>query len=538
MTKSDGASGQTPEPAAPPQAEPVRGTLFAGLSFGAASFLATTAVGVFTSIFIARLYGVTVVGQFALVYAPVLAAWLLSTVREQPALQREAAVLRPRDPRVTGLFAAVFTFSSALTVVVSVIAGVITYFLFNGPIHQPDLFIPAVASLIGYTLFTNTCMNFDSIFIAFRDGRQLFWLRMHQAVVYLVLIVGARFFSASVWSLVIATAASWLFPCVHRVFAVRKWIRLVVPIAQVRAGFEALPEMLRFGLKLTPGGLLVGACDQMGTWVLGSLSSIAAVGAYNRAWFISQRFLEARQRLSEILFPTLVERRGTRDHEGHDRALVDSLRYTTAFLLLFAAVGGGASSSIMDVFGPGFGRASTALVFLLLVPVATTMVSVLSQGLIAGNRPVATSVTSAVRLLVTFPAVLILTHRVGITGTAVGMALGSAAQLACQLMLAQRDVWRLLPKWWPRRQICGQVIAYVAGFAVARATIVMLPGYAGLALALVLGTLGYFAVMVTVGGLLPRDRIRIAMAQSAVASSLGPLRGRVVGRSALTVNRP
>ena len=159
---------------------PSRGTLSAGLSFGAASFLAGTVAGMFTSVFIARLYGVKVVGEFALVYAPVLAVWLLSTVREQPALQREVAVLPPRHPRVTGLFAAIFTFSSALTVAVTGIATAVVYFLFHGPIGHPDLFMPALASLVGYTILTNTCINFDSIFVAFRDGRNLFWLRIHQ----------------------------------------------------------------------------------------------------------------------------------------------------------------------------------------------------------------------------------------------------------------------------------------------------------------------------------------------------------------------
>ena len=166
-----------------------RGSLTAGLSFGAASFLGTTMVTLFTSVFIARLYGVNVVGRFALVYAPVAAVSLLSTVREQPALQREVALLPPRHPRATGLFMAVFAFSSALTVVVAAIGVLITYFLFRGPINHPALFMPALVSMAGYTVFTNTCMNLDSIFVAYRDGRQLFVLRLHQAVLYLVLVV-------------------------------------------------------------------------------------------------------------------------------------------------------------------------------------------------------------------------------------------------------------------------------------------------------------------------------------------------------------
>jgi O-antigen/teichoic acid export membrane protein len=505
---------------------PTRASLSSGLSFGALSFLSTAAVGLITSVFIARLYGVRVVGQFALVLAPVGAVWLLSTVREQPALVREAAILPPRSPRVTGLFLAVFAFSTALTMVVSAIGVIVVYFIFHGPIRHPELFLPAVASLAAYTLFTNTCVNFDSIFAAFRDGRGLFWLRLHQALLYLVLIVGGRIISRSVWVLVVATAASWLFPCIHRVVRVRKWMKLIVPAAEMKAGFAALPEMLRFGLKLTPGGLLWGASDQIGTWVLGSVSSIAAVGAFNRAWLLSQRFSEAPLRLSELLFPTLVERHGNNDRVGFDRALMDSLRYATVFLLLFAAVGGGSANAIMSVFGPGFTRASMALEFLLLVPAALTMVTVLSQALIASDRPLATSVAAAVRMITTVPCVVILTQQLGITGAALGMLLGALAQLAFQLGFAQREVIRLLSALWPARQMLGQVVAYSAGFVSARATISLLPGYVGLSAAIAVGSAAYLSAIVIIGGLLPRDRQRLSVARGRLGPALLPPRHR------------
>jgi O-antigen/teichoic acid export membrane protein len=492
--------------------ERARGTLSAGIGLGAVSFLGTTVVGMITSVFIARLYGVTVVGQFALVFAPVSAVWLLSTVREQPALQREAAVLPPRHPRVTGLFIAVFTFSTGLTVAVAAIGAVITYFLFHGPINQPELFVPSLVTLAGYTLLTNTCVNFDSIFVAFRDARGLFWLRLHQVMLYLVLVIALRPVSGSVWSLVVATTASWSLPCIQRLVWARRWMTVRISRAEVRSGFGALPEMLRFGLKLTPGTVLWGACDQIGTWVLGAVSSVAAVGAYNRAWFLSTRLLDARQRLSEMLFPTLVERRGSGDSEGFERALIDSLRYATAFMLLFAGPGGGAADSIMAVFGPGFASASTALAILLLVPVSTTMVVVLSQSLIATDRPLATSVSAAIRLVATFVPVVILAKSMGITGAAIGMAIGGAVQLVAQLAFVQRDVLRLFRSWWPLRQILAQVLAYCAGFAVARAIEIALPGFIGLVIALTVGVVAYLAVLVGAGALAPRDvsRIRIA----------------------------
>jgi tetratricopeptide (TPR) repeat protein len=106
--------------------------------------------------------------------------------------------------------------------------------------------------------------------------------------------------------------------------------------------------------------------------------------------------------------------------------------------------------------------------------------------------------------------VLILTHTMGITGTALGMALGGAAQVVCQLVFVQREVLRLFPIWWPPRQMLGQVAAYAAGFAVPRLLLSVIPGYAGVAVALVAGTLVYGLVLAAVG-LLPRDRARARM---------------------------
>jgi Tfp pilus assembly protein PilF len=175
----------------------------------------------------------------------------------------------------------------------------------------------------------------------------------------------------------------------------------------------------------------------------------------------------------------------------------------------------------MAVFGPGFTSASPALAILLLVPVSTTMVVVLSQSLIATDRPLATSTSAAIRLIATLIPVLILTRSMGITGTAIGMAVGGAVQLVGQLALVQRDVVRLFRSWWPLRQMLAQALAYCAGFAAARGVVTALPGFAGLVIALGLGVAAYLACLVGAGGLTYRDRRRIASAWSAFRARAG-----------------
>src|SRR4051812_40098621 len=100
----------------------------AGFLFGIVSFGAVALLGMVSTIATARVFGVVVIGQFALAYAPTGVVWFLSSIREQAALVRELATLPPRAPRVTALFVAVFSLSTAMTAVASLIAIIATWF--------------------------------------------------------------------------------------------------------------------------------------------------------------------------------------------------------------------------------------------------------------------------------------------------------------------------------------------------------------------------------------------------------------------------
>src|ERR1700749_3048139 len=193
-----------------------RGSYRAGFFFGALSFLVSVGLGFISTIITARLYGVEVIGQFALVGAPVAAMWTLSSVKEQQALIKELTRLEPRAPRVTQLFAAVFTFSFALTVVVAILDALACLFLFPGPLHAPELLTPALVSIAGLTLILNTGWNLDSVLSAFVAGRKLFWVRLNELIGFLVIATGIGLFWRSVWGLVIATIGAALTALVQR----------------------------------------------------------------------------------------------------------------------------------------------------------------------------------------------------------------------------------------------------------------------------------------------------------------------------------
>jgi O-antigen/teichoic acid export membrane protein len=484
----------------------------AGLSFSLAGFVVIGTISLLTSILSARLYGITVIGQAALALAPVTIVTLLSTVREQPAMVRELAKLEPRHPRVTGVSLAVFLFSFTLTTVVTALGLVVCDFVFHGPLHNPRLLAPAAVALCGYLLVINTCWCIDGVLGAFRAGRELFTVRLHQAVVYGVLLVVFTFFDHSVWGLVLAFLGSWSTALVHRLLLLRRVIRWRVPLAEVRAGFHILREIIAFGLQLTPGFLSSGVSEASGTWILGATGTVDMVGAYSRAWNIASRLTELNWRITEMLLPTLVQRRTAGDTEGFNRVLVDSLRYASFGLLLPAAVGGGAADGVMHVFGAGFGSAATALRWLLLVPLMQTVISIQGAAMMASNRPLVTSWLGIVRLTITLIAGVGLTLAFGIVGMAIAMAAGVFVAFLAYTAIV-RVVLRIpLLTLWGYREMAGLLAAYGAGFATADLIQSRLPGTPGLAAALLIGAFAYALVGIAVGGTIERDRDRLRSA--------------------------
>lgn len=506
-----------------------KGSYSEGVAFELLSFLFVLVVGVGTSIAVARLYGIVVIGEYALVYGALIALIIFSSVREQAAFVRRIAVLEPRDPRVTGLWLATFCFSVALTVPIAGVVLGLTWLLFDGPIGRPDLFVPA-AVMVGFGVAVyNTSWNLDRVLTGFRAGRALLWLRVGQVLLTAVCSITAGVVWGTTMALVLAEVLSWVPILVWRVAVVRRYMRLVVPWHEIREGFRALPEIIGFGLKLTPGTLSEAALSEAGAWIVGVLAPIGAVGAYARMWQLARRMLDLRARVGEMLFPTLVERRERGDLAGADRALVDSVRYVLSGLMLVAAAGGGAALGVTALFGPGFDQGATALVLLLLVAPLAIVSHVQFQAMWALDRPLTSSAIAILRMAVGLPLMVLLTWQVGITGTALGQLVGYLVGFAVISVWTVRALSQPLLSLFSLRQMAGIAVGYGVGFAAAHAVDAQLGGPGGLALALLAGSAAYAAALLLVGGVAPRDRDRarrlvrrLTPARGSAAAALEP----------------
>src|SRR5581483_11539567 len=97
--------------------------------------------------------------------------------------------------------------------------------------------------------------------------------------------------------------------------------------------------------------------------------------------------------------------------------------------------------------------------------------------------------------------------RFGIVGPAVGLVAGAGVEVALQYRLVRQFLGYGLHQWWPKRAAWAVGGAYLAGFLASRAVVKEIPGASGIVAALLAGTAVY-SVVIALGAILPRDRIR------------------------------
>ncbi len=218
-------------------------------------------------------------------------------------------------------------------------------------------------------------------------------------------------------------------------------------------------------------------------------------------------------RISEVLYPTLVGRHSKGDGEGFDRALVDSIRYEMIGMLLIAATIGGAAEAVLEVFGPGFSRATTALALLALYPAMASITVTQTQALWATNRPGLTSLIALARVTVTVALLIALTAPLGINGPAIALLAGYLTVILLSAIALRRSLTQPLRVRWPLRERLALAAAYVSGFGAAhfvdqatRSTVGLLPR---ILVSLLAGTAAYATVFVACDGINIRDRDRL-----------------------------
>jgi O-antigen/teichoic acid export membrane protein len=369
-----------------------------------------TAVGsILTAVIASRLYGITVVGEFALVIAPWAVLVRISTIAEHLGFMRVAAVLPVRSRPLGALFAALLRFSTALTFATSILTSVVTALLYNGPIHRPHLVMPAIVLVFGYLLFDNVGWNLDTLLTSTRQHLALFYARISQSLAILAMTWVLAFHLRNVWGLTLATLFGYFFPFVVRVPAALKVLPKKLSPEDHHEARQEFRKLLHFSKDFIPNSWMAGISGQSPTLVLGAYGSDAQLGVFSRAAGVTGRLQDIVFRMGANVVTYL-----SRAHaESRERFVSLSRRTITLTLLaigLPVTILFGSARAVLQVFGTDFtsGRSSLRVlaVAVLLSSICSAMTAVV---VVSVNRATILAWSGAgtqlVGVLVSFPLV-------------------------------------------------------------------------------------------------------------------------------------
>jgi O-antigen/teichoic acid export membrane protein len=420
-----------------------------GLKYSAYDTVTSLILGLVSAIATARVFGATVIGAFALASLLTGSLHMVSNVREQGGLVRELTRHAPRAPESRALLWLVLGFSVLITVAVLLPFGVLAVFLLREVFEQPDLVAPFAVLVASYVLLDNTSFNLEAPLVAYRDGRSLWITRMG---ITTTMIAGALACAAlderSLWALVAITVAASAVGLAIRLLAVHRLTGLRTSRGRIRGVRSRLRPIVWFGIRQAPLNYTESAIEYTDTAVLGATVPLATVGAYNRAYTLYQRASQVPIALGRLYFPTLT----ALFHRGEREAMVSVYRLSTRYLTLLLLPGAtwvaASAPAILDLFGPGFNEASTALSILMLAVVVRSYDKTSGGLLAACDRPGIVSVISVGTAVLNVGLCLALIPPLELTGAALANGgswlLGAAISLALAAGEARRSVWQML----------------------------------------------------------------------------------------------
>jgi O-antigen/teichoic acid export membrane protein len=200
--------------------------------------------------------------------------------------------------------------------------------------------------------------------------------------------------------------------------------------------------------------------------------------------------------VSEILFPTLVQRHRAGDTAGFCQVLSKTIRVSGIVILLPAAIGAGAAAGILNIFGPGFSEVSGAFAILLFAYGLGVAAMGIGQALMAAGRPHLLSVIGVTRAVV--GVVLLIPGAIigGTIGAALALLIAVVAEAALGSFYLVRLVGRSsLPSF---RHILGVTVASALAFAASRVVDVNTTTFGGTLVAMAAGSVVYIVAVVPV----------------------------------------
>jgi O-antigen/teichoic acid export membrane protein len=461
--------------------------LATGVRLANVAIVITFVLGLASAIITSRLYGPVPLGEFTLVFTPVILVIQFSTVSEQLGLIQELTRHRPRSREGSGVFLVTFALSNVLTVLAAgvVLIAARVYF---GQTDHAYLFAPAVVMVLAYVFIDNLAWNLDSLFSAHRAVEVQFVARVAQTTAILVITPLMALLGRTVWELVFATILASAVGLLVRLARVSRYTLLRPRDADVVYGRSKLGGIVRFGLAALPSTVSMVIASQSTVWILGAVATTATVGAWGRAMNLAGKMNEVPFRVAQVYYPTQLRHAEANDHAGIIATFSETLRLSFVPLVALSAAAAGSAAGIMAVFGEGFGSASGALAVLLIAALFFFLDVLIGATLTAMGFPGIVSVASVCSMVVTLALVWPLSDAHGATGAAFAVWIGQLVAVVAKSYALRRRL-HLRPSLAQNAKptvavlcaaLCAFTVAHVIGSWSIAIPVTMAAGTAGL----------------------------------------------------------
>jgi O-antigen/teichoic acid export membrane protein len=253
-------------------------------------------------------------------------------------------------------------------------------------------------------------------------------------------------------------------------------LRSKLDVADVRLQPDAtVPSMLRFSLPIAGSSLLTVLVMQADVLLLGTFVNrapgvtVESFGVFCAAAQVAGGLRKVRQVFDPIFAPVVATRAMSSQRASLRETVAGPGRWVLAAQLPIVAAMILAAGPIMSIYGPGF-RSGAVWLALLAIAHGTNAFAGLVETLLMIARPALNLVNAALTVAVQLAAGLLLIPRFGVTGAAIAMCLGFAAQGVARFA----EVKHVFGWTWPWRSLVRPIAA--ATVAAGPAVAARLPG--------------------------------------------------------------
>jgi len=426
-------------------------------------------LGLASAILLARVFGATTLGAFAIASLLTGSFGLVANVRQQGGLVRELTRHEPGSPESRALLWVTLVFSAGLMALLFAPFGALAIVLLNSAFDRPELVGPFLLLAAGFLVLDNTSFNLTAPLAAYRDGRAVWLGRTTQVVATVAAaLTCAALDLRSVYAIVGCNVFAAACGVVVRLWSVARLTGLRCSRADLRWAVGRLRAILSFGLRQAPTNYTETAIRYAGTTILGLTVPLAALGAYNRAYQLFERAAAVPVQVSGLYFPTLCAMFVRGDRDGMARVYRLTVRYLVLVLLPGVTWLAVASPAVMALFGPGFEQASAALAVLGFAVVVDTYGRLAGGVSSAANQPGRISIITLIGALTNVGLCLALIPPFGLVGAASATLGGFAVATVVSAVLAARTLhrpvaWMYEPGFLVRLCLaCGLMAALLA----------------------------------------------------------------------------